>query len=87
MSVLPDRDPSKPDIEQGVFRKFDVRRTDGSSAPGGKHEGCEYFVLDVRCDPYAKAALAAYADACQKTHPALAADMRDRYDLSQPATT
>lgn len=54
---LPPRDASRSDTEQGLFQKFEVRRTDGSSEPGGKHEGCEYFVLDVDHDPHAEAAL------------------------------
>lgn len=79
---LPERDTSKPAEQQGLFRKFDVKRTDGSDGPGGKHEGCEYFVLDVNHDPHARAALAAYAKSVWSTHPALYADMRERYDLS-----
>jgi hypothetical protein len=65
----------------GVYRKFKVTRMDGSSASGGKHHGCEYFVLDVDHDPHAKAALIAYANACEATHPTLALDMRLRYKL------
>lgn len=80
---LPERDTSKPAEQQGLFRKFIVTRTDGSSEPGGKHEHCEYFVLDVDHDPHAAAALAAYADAVERTHPELAADMRQRYALAQ----
>lgn len=80
---LPERDPSLTNRAQGVYRKFDVRRTDGSSEPGEKHHGCEYFVLDVTHDPHARAALAAYASAVEATHPTLAADMRDRYGLAQ----
>lgn len=78
---LPPRDPSKPDTEQGLFQKFIVTRTDGSSGPGGKHEGCEHFVLDTDHDPHAPAALAAYATEVERTHPQLAADMRLRYRL------
>lgn len=81
---LPERDTGKPAEQQGVFRKFEVRRVDGSDKPGDKHHGCEYFVLDVNHDPCAGAALAAYATAVEATHPVLAADMRSRYQL-QPA--
>ena len=80
---LPERDTAKPAEQQGLFNKFEVRRTDGSSDPGGKHHGCEYFVLDVDHDSHAKAALSAYADSVEPTHPQLAADMRSRYGLSQ----
>ena len=78
---LPERDPAKTNTQQGLYRKFDVKRTDGSDQPGGKHEGCEYFVLDVTHDPHAKVALTAYAEAVKGTHPELAADLHDRYGL------
>lgn len=78
---LPPRAIGVPDTGQGLFQKFEVRRTDGSSEPGGKHEGCEYFVLDTDHDEFAGAALAAYANACQATHPLLARDLRERYHL------
>lgn len=77
--VLPERDTSKPAEQQGLFRKFDVRRLDGSDQPGGKHHGCRYFVIDVDHDPHAKAALNAYATACQITHPGLARDLRENW--------
>lgn len=79
---MPPRDPTKTNEQQGLFRKFIVRRTDGSDAPGGKHHGCDYFVLDVTHDRHAKAALAAYADAIEATHPRLASDMRTRWGLA-----
>ena len=86
--ALPERDDRLPDEQQGAYRKFAVTRTDGSSAPGGKHEHCEYFVLDVDCDPHAAAALTAYANAAEATHPKLASDMRQRYGLpSVPGAT
>jgi hypothetical protein len=64
------------DETKGLYEKFDVRRTDGSSAPGGKHHGCEYFVLDLAHDKHATAALRAYADSCEAEFPLLAADLR-----------
>jgi len=78
---LPPQDMSRANREQGLFRKFNVSRTDGSDFPGGKHDGCDYFVLDMTHDPYAKAAAAAYANACEGTHPVLAADLRKRHEL------
>jgi hypothetical protein len=60
----------------GLYHKFTVTRTDGTSAPGQKHDGCEYFVLDITHDPHAYAALRAYADSCQKEYPKLADDLR-----------
>jgi len=60
----------------GVFRKFDVRRTDGTDQkPGDKHFNCVYFVLDVSHDRYAAAALRAYAEACKGELPELAKDV------------
>lgn len=66
-----------------IFCKFSVVRADGRDGPGLKHDGCEYFVLDVTHDPYAAAALKAYADACEDTHPTLASDIIDRWLLDQ----
>jgi hypothetical protein len=64
----------------GLYRKFAVLRTDGSSAKGQKHEDCDYLVLDWIHDPFAVPAARAYADACEATHPDLAADIRRRAD-------
>lgn len=66
-----------------VFEKFRVLRTDNTDGPGMKHHLCEYFVLDVSHDPYAMAALQAYAEACQITHPSLAADIRRQWIMGQ----
>ena len=85
---LPERDASLPAERQGLFRKFAVGRVDGSDKPGGKHHGCTYFVLDVDHDPCARPALAAYAAACESTHPTLAADLRTKWGVvpaPQPA--
>lgn len=76
---FPDRDQSKPAEQQGIFHKFDVYRTDGSSAPGGKHHGCRYFVLDLNHDAHAPAAMRAYAKSCRDTHPQLADDIETEF--------
>ncbi len=81
---LPYRDPSKPAEEQGLFQKYTVFRNDGQSDRGHKHEGCDYFVIDVDHDPHAKAALQAYSNAVDDTHPNLSADMVRRYGLNFP---
>lgn len=60
---------------RGLYHKFNVERTDGSSETGGKHCGCDYFVLDLDHDQHALAALLAYADSCCKEHPALSIDL------------
>lgn len=59
----------------GIYNKYKVERTDGSSEPGKKHEKCQYFVLDFAHDPFALPAILAYAQACRKTHPELAQDL------------
>jgi len=69
--------PTPPDKRTiGLYAKFNVTRTDGKSAPGEKHDGCEYFVLDVTHDKHAHAALKAYADSCEAEYPLLARDVR-----------
>lgn len=67
---------SDNDSERGLYAKFYVRRNDGSSSLGGKHDGCEYFVLDVTHDKHALPALKAYAASCATEFPKLAADLR-----------
>ena len=68
----------------GVYRKFMVRRADGTDAPGGKHDGCAYFVLDLTHDPYAGPALRAYVKACRAEYPLLAADLQSLADGNPP---
>lgn len=54
------------DKTSGLYQKFIVTRTDGSSEEGGKHEGCKYFVLDLTHDPHAIPAIKAYAGSARK---------------------
>lgn len=56
-----------------LFHKYNITRTDGK--PMG-----EAFVIELD-DPFAKVALNAYADACEKVCWELAADMRQQYGL------
>ena len=84
---FPERDQSKPAEQQGMFHKFDVRRTDGSSAPGGKHHGCRYFVLDLNHDAHAASAMRAYAESCRYSHPQLAADIDKEFPPMPAART
>lgn len=65
------------DRTTGLYGKYRVERNDGSSEPGGKHEDCVYFVLDLDHDKHARAALAAYAESCRKEYPMLALDLRN----------
>jgi hypothetical protein len=63
----------------GIYNKFAVYRNDREDRPGYKHEGCEYFVLDITHDPFAAPALRAYADACEKGgYVQLAKDLRNK---------
>jgi hypothetical protein len=63
------------DKTRGLYTKFNVSRTDGSSKLGRKHFGCDYFVLDLTHDPFAWSALQAYANACRAEYPLLADDL------------
>lgn len=64
------------DKNKGIYKKYEVRRTDGKSDPGEKHENCEYFVLDLNHDSHSIPALKAYADSCEDDYPLLAEDIR-----------
>ncbi len=68
------------DKDMGLYCKFIVQRADGRSAPGKKHEGCEYFVLDLDHDPFAVHALRAYANLCRREYPKLSVDLVKRID-------
>lgn len=63
------------DAERGLYDKFEVRRTDGSSESGERHENCKYFVLDLDHDPHAIPALEAYIKSCRPHFPKLARDL------------
>jgi hypothetical protein len=63
---------------KGLYEKFNVTRTDGRHAPGEKHAGCEYFVLDISHDKHALPAIAAYAESCKADFPLLAADLHSK---------
>lgn len=66
-----------------LHSKFHVQRVDGRDRPGGDKADAAYFVLDYAHDPYARPALAAYADACESDLPGLAADLRARLAAEQ----
>ena len=73
------------DKSTGLYEKFYVARLDGSSQAGGKHEACDYFVLDWKHDPFAIPAALAYAEACENEFPELAHDLLER--AQRAATT
>lgn len=64
----------------GIYHKFNVSRTDGRDCPGGKHEGCHYFVLDLAHDKHAVPAIKAYAASCERDFPALASELLGSID-------
>lgn len=68
------------DKSRGLYvdGKFIVQRKDGKDAPSGKHDGCQYFVLDVTHDPHAVPALRAYAVSARKDGYGLLADDLER---------
>ena len=61
---------------QGLFGKFAVSRADGRDGPGGKHEHCQHFVLDLDHDKHALPAIAAYVESCRDEFPQLATDLQ-----------
>lgn len=65
-------------MTQGLTRKYQVLRQDGRDGSGQKHEGCEYFVLDLTHDPKARAAATLYADSVHATNPELFVDLKRR---------
>lgn len=64
------------DKSRGIYDKFRIERTDGKHRPGEKHDGCEYFVLDLTHDRYAVYALISYAAACKGEYPLLSDDLK-----------
>lgn len=60
----------------GLYKKFEVHRTDGRDQPGGDRAGAEYIVLDLTYCPFARAAALAYADKMAADYPQAAAELR-----------
>lgn len=78
-------------MSEGLYEKFKVIRMDGKDAPGEKHHGCKYFVLDLDHDPHAVAAIAAYEKSCRQENPVLAGNLetwlwgQENYEGTTPA--
>lgn len=72
-----DGGPARP---KGLFVKFRVSRMDHRP----KKANAAYFVLDVQNDPFARAALLAYADSCQGAKPELARDIYEHFRDREP---
>lgn len=49
------------DKTKGWIRKYIVRRSDDTDQPGGKHDGCDLFVMDLTHDPLAIIPMLEYA--------------------------
>ena len=60
------------DAARGIYKKYRVYR---ENDPRGKHNDCDYFVLDLVHDKFAWPALVAYASSCQAEYPELAKDL------------
>jgi hypothetical protein len=60
---------------RGLHDKYEIKRVDGTDKPGGKHENCRLFPLDLDHDPAARVAAKAYAEACRETRPNLAHEL------------
>ena len=54
--------PNPNKKQEGLIGKFVVTRTDDSSGPTLRHDGCWYFVLDIKHDSIARFALMEYAE-------------------------
>lgn len=61
----------------GLFAKYRVTRIDDADGPGGKHEHCQLFVLDLPHDQFALPAIEVYAKCCFVEFPRLAKDLQD----------
>jgi hypothetical protein len=77
--IHPPLDATRPKAEQGIYDKYRVCRTDRSDAPGCKHDGCQYFVLDRTHDKFAAPALTAYGLACATEYPELSRELLSAY--------
>lgn len=69
----------------GLYRKFEVHRTDGRDQPGGDRHGAQYFVLDLTYCPYARRAASVYADNIAGQYPQVADEMRAMLAALPPA--
>lgn len=68
-------------LMRGLYGKYIVKRADGSDEPGGKHHGCQLFVLDLTHDPCARDAALVYANITENK--ALADDLRQAVEQAK----
>jgi len=71
---------NRPDEKRGVYRKYEVKRLNDME---GKHDHCQFFVLDLDHDEYAVPALKAYAKACADKYPALSNGLTEWVEARQ----
>lgn len=73
------------ELHLGLYEKFYVTRNDGSTDPGGRHEHCEHFVLDLTHDAAARAAARCYADLIEIDNALLASELRQLVRAAEEA--
>lgn len=72
-------------MSEGLHQKYSVVHLGADGLPDYKHAFCEYFVLDLACDPHARVAARAYAESIAPTNPELARDLADLASRSSVA--
>lgn len=73
-----------PDRDKGIYEKYHVARLNDEA---GKHNECEYFILDLVHDDHARAALLAYAISCKDEYPVLSAELMAKCGFGSGAAT
>ncbi len=66
-----------PDKKKGFYKHYEVKRLND---PAGKHDDCEYLVLDFKHDKFSIPAATMYADMCEAEYPLLAKNLRETID-------
>lgn len=66
------------DEDRRFYQKYNVQRLNRLNDRTGRYDGCEFFVLDLDHDRYAKIALLAYAGACEEEFPLLSRNLLER---------
>lgn len=62
---------------EGLGQKYIVLRLNDEV---GKHDACEFFVLDLEHDRHTQPALRAYADSVESENPSFASELRELAD-------
>ena len=64
-------------MSEGLGQKYVVTRIDGRDTPGEKHDGCQYFVLDLTHDIAAREAAMQYAWRIRLDNPQLSDEIKN----------